>query len=1090
MTTKIIAERQKSVNIRNTDDIKFVLSTTDADGCLQTPYKINQVTIYFISREFASTNSFEYENRILDSENLDNYDAQKQITCDSPTAENISKLATLKKELDDSTTKTPFYFKESIPVKIWGGYVNETGELFPAWINPTMVPPSEVDQITQDNMLTLTEEGKFSLNWDASELGEGDYFICWNWNPSLSGNALAAHMLFQLKGNTQQTCALPTHFTDPEKYPTLMERYLPEMFKTLIAESDLTPYVLQELNASVGDGFEVIEDMANQIIDLLDSNTLQTRLLPLLSNTFNLNLKSNDITLWRRQIKKAIPNFKQKGTFAGLKSALGDAGIKLLKVTRLWQINSKYTYQENFEKVQEDVDKFTLSKNVILPIDPNNFSANYRPKDSNDWQSITQDYVNIQLESDGSYSVTWTGDTAPSPIALEVGDSFRVRYQIKQVPSPSEQSLEDYIISLNLMDLRDERLQDYPPKNWNTRVLEEDDPLFNVLIPITHPITDDIVWGKVRTEFPYSENVYNMEEYNGSTRDSYDPCDIEKEFMESCGQCQGSKINVDVEIEELSEDRILEAQRTIEEYIPFHSMIHSINFVGSVHEFVTSPVEVINSLITNNYEDSTISGNAQFIFNRAIPPEQWDSIKRNVLATMSDRTGTVTGTGYNNKILLYCPSSSTTAELENYDFKDKVGSFIQRNINETDLSGTPSDNSNILEILSPSANQGTYSVSNVQKDMVEITVGTVSEPIDTSQFEFRISNKIFEESSVDITQDDQYIFSCGTDLSPFGIVSQKDIDDGVATGPVWEVNLEWTPTVQTYTILEILPDGTLLLSGSAPISSTVDVWQLIEQPTAAVIAEGTTDGSVATDYKAIVDFDPSGTSTVTDIRNHIKIGDYLSYGSYDYKIKSFLKNETHKFYIETPASSPGYPFGLGGVAVKIYRRIIENAVGRLGYDGLRLETAVNYESSLPIQNGTNAIAIKTLESEFKENYLILIGSDYYSITDIDGTTITLNGPNDKIWQTTGTSVDFTIYQFINQPLSIQENPYPVNPGHDFEEVVRSDNEVITNSIESSVSFLAAKALNNANELSDSTTQNEGVNFKIEYQDGTSEEGKI
>ena len=158
---------------------------------------------------------------------------------------------------------------------------------------------------------------------------------------------------------------------------------------------------------------------------------------------------------------------------------------------------------------------------------------------------------------------------------------------------------------------------------------------------------------------------------------------------------------------------------------------------------------------------------------------------------------------------------------------------------------------------------------------------------------------------------------------------------------------------------------------------------------------------------------------------------------------------------------------------------------------MTLETAVDYEAGLPIQNGTNALAIKTLESEFKENYLILIDSDYYSITDIDGTTITLNGPNDKVWQTTGTSVDFTIYQFINQPLSIEEVEYPANPGHDFEEVVRSDNEVITNSVESSVSFLAAKALNkNGNELLDSMTQNEGVSFKIEYQDGTNEEGEI
>jgi len=940
--------------------------------------------------------------------------------------------------------------------------------------------------------LTLTEEGKFELNWDATQSSEGDYFICWNWNPTLSGNSISAHMLFQLKGDTRSTCAIPTHFTDPEKYPTLMERYLPEMFKNLISENDLTPYVVQELNYSVGSGFAFIEDMANQIIDLLDSNSLQTRLLPLLSNTFNLNLKSNDVTLWRRQIKKAIPNFKQKGTFEGLKSALGDAGIRLLKVTRLWQINSKYTYQENFEKTTANSNKFILSKNIILPIDSSNFEIYYRSKDSNEWSTITQDYVDIQSESDGTYSATWIGESATSPIELEVGDSFRILYKIKEVPNSTEQSLEDYIRSLNLMDLRDERNQEYPPKNWNTRVLEEDDPLFNVLIPITHPIADKIIWGRIRTEFPYSENIYNMEEYNGSTRDSYNPCDIDKEFVDVCGQCQGSKINIDVEIEELSEDRIIEAQKTIEEYVPFHAVVHSINFVGSINEFITSPVEVINSLVTKSHEDTTISGNAQFIFNRAIHPEQWDSIRRNVLASMTDRTGTVTGTGFNNKILLFCPSYNETSELQNYDFKDKIGYFTQRNINTTDLSGLPSENSNILEILAPSANQGTYSISNVRKDTVEISVGSISEPIDTSQFEFRISNKIFEQNSVDITQNDQYIFSCGAELSSLGIISQKDIDDGFASAPAWQIKLEWTPTVDTYEILEVLPNGTLLLSGSSPSGGNPADWELIKDPSLSseeVVASGS-DGNVETEYKAVVDFNPSGTSSITDIRNHIRIGDYLNYGGYYYKIKSFLKNENHKFYIETPAASPGYPFGLGGVAVKVYRRIIENAVGRLGYDGLRLETAVNYETNLPIQNGANELAIKTIESEFKENYLILIDSDYYSIVDIDGTTITLNGPNDKVWQTTGTSVDFTIYQFINQPLSIEENTYPVNPGHDFEEILRSDNEIITNSTESSVSFLAAKALNNKSEFLDSMTQNEGVSFKIEYKDGTNEEGEI
>ena len=141
------------------------------------------------------------------------------------------------------------------------------------------------------------------------------------------------------------------------------------------------------------------------------------------------------------------------------------------------------------------------------------------------------------------------------------------------------------------MDKRDERDQQYPPKNWNTRVLEEDDPLFDIIIPIRHPTKDAIIWGKVRTEFPYSENIYNMEEYNGSTRDSYDPCHIDKNFIDTCKDCQSSTFSIDVEIEELSEDRIVECKQIIEEFVPFHSLVNTVNFVGSRNEFVKSPLE-------------------------------------------------------------------------------------------------------------------------------------------------------------------------------------------------------------------------------------------------------------------------------------------------------------------------------------------------------------------------------------------------------------------------------------------------------------------------------------------------------------------
>ena len=85
--------------------------------------------------------------------------------------------------------------------------------------------------------------------------------------------------------------------------------------------------------------------------------------------------------------------------------------------------------------------------------------------------------------------------------------------------------------------------------NWNVRVIEEDDAFFDSVIPHRHPFYDDVIYGHVRTEFPYSENIYNMEEYNGSIRNSKSPCDIGRTFIDPCFSCVSSSYIVDVEIE-------------------------------------------------------------------------------------------------------------------------------------------------------------------------------------------------------------------------------------------------------------------------------------------------------------------------------------------------------------------------------------------------------------------------------------------------------------------------------------------------------------------------------------------------------------
>ena len=118
-----------------------------------------------------------------------------------------------------------------------------------------------------------------------------------------------------------------------------------------------------------------------------------------------------------------------------------------------------------------------------------------------EYTELTSDYVTISV-IDGEYILRWVGDELSiDPIILEEGDSIRVLYEVIEVPAGS-QSLEDFIRSLPLADQRDERDQEYPLKNWNVRLIEEDDPLFPVAIPTRHPFAADVVWGKNQNRIP------------------------------------------------------------------------------------------------------------------------------------------------------------------------------------------------------------------------------------------------------------------------------------------------------------------------------------------------------------------------------------------------------------------------------------------------------------------------------------------------------------------------------------------------------------------------------------------------------------
>jgi len=1075
-----MAIKKINENPKVTDKILFELPTPNSNGCfLQNPYQVKNVTVYYIERNFIGNKFGELESTVYPEDVKKELKEAKELACQDPTSENLQEVIRIKDELNLKSSKEMTFYNESTAVLTIGD------EDFPAWLNPDDVPPEVVDQVIEDNILVPIEEdengdpqfGHFELYWEPIGQREGTYVVCWTWYPLIAGDQLKAHKIFNLSGNTAVTASIPSHFTQAGKYEELQNRYLPEMFKNTIAEGDLTREVLRGLNNSVAAGFTLIEDLANQTIDLIDSNVVQEAFLPALGNLFDLNLKSNDPTLWRRQIKRAIPLFKKKGTLNGLKEALEVAGMKLNSLTRLWQIASEYTFQELLDVTENGQSTFELSKEPILPINTNNFELYYRGINDNEWTVLNYDYVDIDLIDDKPI-LTWIGDTLLiDPISLSVGDSIRVLYEIIEVPG-GEQATEEYIRLLPLSDDRDERNQEYPIKNWNVRLIEEDDPLFDVLISTRHPYYDPVIYGKIRTEIPYSENIYNMEEYNGSTRDSILPCDIDKDFVDRCGYCQSSKINLDIEIDELSNDRILESQEIIKEFIPFHNMINVINFNGSVNEFIQAEDDGIQILARYDQEDFVISGNGQNIFSRTMTNSE--QITRQALADGSAVVTNSSGIAYNGSVVVFAPDIRF----------DRLG------INES---------TNILEVFSPSSNAGIYSIGNISGQHADITSGSVSEsPLNENQFTFRLSQDVMGEViGADIYQDDLFIWKDeNVNFNDIGTKSKWDVlyDEHYTGGP-WKIEITSSGS-GTYEINNILPNGDIILYDEMQTLPTSNmgggVYNLLDDDDQVIASSDT--GILNVTRRGRVDLSNSSIS-YENIRNIIKLGWYFSLSSGgspvgdQYRISGFTDSDGSSVDYEGEFYISDYTDGNNlGEDSLILNRLVDNQVGNFEYKNIYLEGGANHENLLPVLNGVNAVSEDDqIESdEFKENYLILIDNVYYGIEEIDGNLITLSGPHND-WTTLsngGTPVTYDIWRFTKNGADIPERIYPPVPGNEFDILDRRGNEVIEISTEISTPMMSLKAatLNNAkqNEMIEEIQQAENITFAIEWRDETSD----
>lgn len=1031
-------------NPRTTDTILLKIQTTDTSGCLDTPYKVDSVTVYYVERNFLGVNYGEYDYQIQNQSIRDALDAAVTLACANPTTENLAAVENLQQQLTSSTTTVPFYYKERVAVKVIGT------PNYPAWLSTdTANSPFAQSEDSDGNPI----EGTFEFEWNPDgSVREGNFFLCWTWTPNPAGESLTAHMPFYIVGDPTAVTTIPTHVAPEGKYDDLLERYTPEMYKSFLSNNDITPNVTYNLNNAVGDGFTVLENFANQIIDLFDANALHESLLMYLSNLFDLRLKSDDPTLWRRQIKEAIPLFKKKGTLSSLESAFAQAGMTLNSFTQNWQVASKYTYQESF--VVQDSATFVLSKkDIVLPVDPDNFGIWVRRHgethypDEINYTEYTSDYVTFEIDEDchDYVKMTWIGDQlSSSPVSLYSGDIVRVLYKFKEIPNISEQQIENYVRALPLLDTRDETSQSYPPKNWNVRIIEEQDPLFNVVVPVKHPFADPVVFGFIRTEFAYSENIYNMEEYNGSTRPSFNACNIDKSFIDPCGACIGSSYNVDVGVQELNNDRMMEAQDILKENLPFHAVLQTIKFTGEFSEFIQPPEESIDYLVHIDKTENHLSGEGNPIFTRHIESE-W-IVDRETLAdevtVLSGKYGTATNDGV---------------------------SIVTPDVVLQDLGIMP--HNHILEVLSPSANAGTYTIGDIQERTAYVT-SAVNEPLDESQFTFNITNILYSNFFNTITQDDYLMFSDPHVLfEDLGVKTLWDVSNTPNyTGGSWKVLIaDYSAT--KYRIKNII-NGSLILEGDSylPVTTTVGISYVLYDDNDTEIYSAST-GELRVDRQAYVNLNDD----VLDVHEMIKLGDFLYYNGSEYQIVAF---DNQNFWIS------GWTDGdMSGATIDIRRRLVDEQVGQFGYRGLHLTTLFDHESEFEIQNGDNPPAVITDDSNFKENYMFQINGDLFRIVEWNATEISLAG-RDQYWMTAdagGTAVAYSIIHFPKKEVNIG---FTV-----FSELDRDGHDPIIRTIQDPIGDLAIVALSSGGTgMQENIGQEEGISFVVQRRNGQTEEG--
>ncbi len=568
------------------DTVGFTLETYDDNGVLKNPYSVDKVSVYYIEKN-GHNNDRSIEVKDYNPDLKETYDSLHETLQLNPSKEGLGKLKSLKNVLDSTAKISKVLYSDS-------RLAMETPS--PLWTEDLKVKC--IANLQNDQGKNL--DGKFLFLWLPKDVREGTYIIKWSWKSSKDGKLKFAEKLFTLYPAEQKINSVYRQFVPREKYNFLFDKYIPKMYRVRTTPNDITPQTLTNLNKAIAQYLLELDDLTVGLADLLNPTYIPDGFLPVIANMYNLELRSSNPTAWRNQIKHAIPLYKKKGTLEGLKEAFDKAGIKLIKLTNLWQVVSPYTWVDGFV-----IDK-DISTNEIIgslskrPIKDSNLEIFIKSSNTHEYLELPTNTIYLQdtLVPEPRVSLVWNGNAHSPTIELFKGDVIKVRYKYNKIPKDAE-SIENYIESLPIADQRDERKIKYPLKNWNVKLIEEDDPLFDLLIPERHAFHNPVTYGKIRTTFLYSEKAFNMDTYNGSLYNSVNPCHIDKDFLDDCSGGQSSKFNIHLEFNQVDDEKIKEAKEIIVDYSPFHAILHKMKISSRIDDFVLPPVEKIKSEIKN-----------------------------------------------------------------------------------------------------------------------------------------------------------------------------------------------------------------------------------------------------------------------------------------------------------------------------------------------------------------------------------------------------------------------------------------------------------------------------------------------------------